>query len=37
VDENGRGEAFDVFVTKAGGDGFPTSVVMAFREGEEKL
>jgi hypothetical protein len=37
VDENGRGEAFDRFVTKVGGGGFPMSVVVAFQKGEEKL
>jgi hypothetical protein len=37
VDENGRGEGLDGFVTKVGGGGFPKSAVVALHEGEEKL
>jgi hypothetical protein len=37
VDESRGGEGFDGFVSKVGGDGFPTSAVVAFQEGEGEL
>jgi hypothetical protein len=34
VDESGGDEGFDGFVTEVGGDGFPSSSVVALQEGE---
>jgi hypothetical protein len=30
ADDSGGGEGFDGFITKVGGDGFPSSAIVAF-------